>query len=91
MQPYPDQLSSYNNEQMRAWNEFMLAPMMGAGRPYEPIGKATTAYYGFPAAYALDSRYGAMSNDSTTDGTGPEVSGSSDIGGGAADGAAGSY
>ena len=91
MRPKQEQLSSYHNEQMRAYNELMYAPMMGVGRPYETIGKATPGWYGYPINYVNANNYAGLSMGAATAGTGPEVSGASDIGGGAADGAAGSY
>ena len=91
MLPKQDQLSSYHNEQMRAWNEFMLAPMMGAARPFDTIGKAVINPSTMPNQYMYANNYAGLSTAPTTDGTGPEVSGAADIGGGAADGAAGSY
>ena len=91
MLPERDQLSSYMNEQMRAWNELVLAPMMGAAPLNDVKGKATNNFYGYPVNYVTANNYAGLSTAPTSDGTGPEISGASDIGGGAADGAAGSY
>jgi hypothetical protein len=91
MLPQPDQLSSYHNEQMRAWNEFMYAPMMGVGQPYGTVGKAGPNESSMPVRTTVANNYAGLSTAPATDGTGTQVSGASDIGGGAADGAAGSY